>query len=662
MSEAQTISAEPPTKVGVAASPEASTALSLQVGVVVIAALYFGKEVLIPITLAILLSFVLAPLADLLRRAHLGRVLSVLLAVLIALGIILAIGGVIGSQVAQLANGIPQYMTTIEKKVDTVRTYTVGRIAELAGSIGRQAGSGETKPGVPPPSGAAGNAPANNAQSAGPAEKPSVTSSPLALAERYLSPVLSPLATLGIVFVVSIFALLQREDLRDRFIRLFGSTDLHRTTAALDDAARRLSRYFLTQLAINTTFGIVIGIGLFFIGVPNPVLWAIISGLLRFVPYIGSFISAGLPIALAAAVEPGWTMAISTAVLYVLIELLVSQAVEPVLYGHSTGLSPFAVVVSAIFWSWLWGPVGLILSMPLTLCLVVLGRHAERLEFLDIMLGDRAPLTPIESFYQRILAGDADEAEDHAEQLLKERSLSSYYDEVALKGLQLAANDAERGVLRPDQLERVKNTIKGLVAELATHGDKEPAVEPHAHKDATDPAAAARDLPKASPPAMADAALTQFAPAWRSGKSILCLAGKGPLDEAASAMLAQLLDKHGLGGRVTPYQAASREGITSLDVDGVAMVCISYLDISGSPSHLRYLLRRLRRRLPTAPILVGLWPAEDSALKDERIRAVIGADYYTSSLREAVNACVEAATKAAAPNAPAAPARVAAPA
>jgi predicted PurR-regulated permease PerM len=652
---------QPPAPVGAAAPAENSPVLSLQIGVVVVAALYFAKEVLIPVTLAILLSFVLAPLAELLRRAHLGRVLSVLLAVLVALGLILAIGGVIGSQVAQLATGIPQYVATIEKKVERIRTYTIGRLTELAGSIGRQTGPRDES-GRQPAQAAPANAPAGEKQTAAPAQKPATISSPLELVERYLSPVLSPLATLGIVLVVAIFALLQREDLRDRLIRLFGSRDLHRTTVALDDAARRLSRYFLTQLAVNASFGIIIGTGLFFIGVPNPILWAIISGLLRFVPYIGSFISAGLPIALSAAVEPGWSMAIWTAALYVIVELLVSQAVEPVLYGHSTGLSPFAVVVSAIFWSWLWGPIGLILSMPLTLCLVVLGRHVERLEFLDVMLGDRPPLTSIESFYQRVLAGDADEAEDHAELLLKERSLSSYYDEVALKGLQLAANDAERGVLRPDQLERVKNTITTLVAELDTHDDGEPPPQQHDPDEETVESQAA-DLPQRSPPAHVDISVGEFGPAWRTKTPVLCLAGKGPLDEAASAILAQLLGKHGLGARVLSYHAASREGIGSLDPEGVAMVCISYLNISGSPSHLRYLMRRLRRTLPHVPILIGLWPAEDSVLKDERIKAVIGADYYTMSLRDAVNACVEAASKPApTPDPPLMPRRAAVPA
>ena len=255
------------------------------------------------------------------------------------------------------------------------------------------------------------------------------------LAQRIIAPIVAPLSTTAIVLIVAIFILLQREDLRDRLIRLFGSSDLHRTTVAMNDAARRLSRYFLTQLGINATFGVIIGIGLFFIGVPSPVLWGVLAMLLRFVPYIGAPLAAVLPLALAAAVDPGWSMVLWTAALYAVVEAIMGQVVEPLLYGHSTGLSPFSVVVAATFWTWLWGPIGLILSTPLTLCLVVLGRHVERLEFLDVILGDRPPLTPVESFYQRMLAGDPDEARDQAELLLKDRSLSSYYDEVALKGL-----------------------------------------------------------------------------------------------------------------------------------------------------------------------------------------------------------------------------------
>ena len=585
--------------------------LGLQVGVTVIAGLYFGREVLIPITLAILLSFILVPVVNGLRRVRIPRVPSVLLAVVVALAVIVGFGAVIGSQVAQLAGDLPKYAETIEKKVETVRHFTTGQLETLASKVGRQPSPAppdkpETAPGAPA------------AQALAATQAPGQSSSPFELVHRFLSPVLSPLSTTFIVFVVAIFILLQREDLRDRLIRLMGATDIHRSTGALDDAGRRLSRYFLTQLAINSSFGLVVGTGLFFIGVPNPVLWGMLSALMRFVPYIGSFIAAGLPVALAAAVDPGWSMVIWTAALYIVVELLVSQVIEPLLYGHSTGLSPFAVIVAAIFWSWLWGPVGLILSMPLTLCLVVLGAHVERLKFLEIMLGDRPALTPTEMFYQRILADDADELQDHAENLLKTESLANYYDGVLLPGLTMAASDAERGVLTHNQLERVRETSLTLLQELGAHEDRLP-----------DSKAEHSDLPDhmAHPEAL-----------------VLCVAGRGPLDEIGSKALAQILGKHGLSARDIPHSDVSRETIATLDVTGVTMVCVVYLEIAGAPSNLRYLLSRLRRRLPGVPVLVGLWPTvgevHTERTDDDRARSLLQADFYAASLREAVRDCL----------------------
>ncbi len=638
MSETRPQPAPPPKPVAQAGAPDPSQVMTLFV--MIVATLYFGREVLVPVTLALLLAFVLAPLVELLRRLHLGRVPAVLLGVVVALGVVLALGGVIGEQIAGLSGDIPKYAATVEAKVARVRSYTVGRVEHLADSIGshrpRQREAADTPAAAAAPQAAQAAAP--QAQGG---------SSPLDLAERYLAPVLSPLATLGIVFVVAVFALLQREDLRDRLIRLVGSDDLHRTTLAMDDGGRRLSRYFVTQLSINALFGVVIGIGLLVVGVPNPVLWGIVSALLRFVPYVGSFISAVLPMALAAAVEPGWSMTLWTAALYVVVEGLTGQVIEPMVYGHATGLSPFSVVVAAIFWSWLWGPVGLILSTPLTLCLVVLGRHVKRLEFLDVMLGDRPALTPVESFYQRILAGDADETQDHAETMLKQRSLSTYYDEVALKGLQLAANDSERGVLDHDQLDRVRSTVKLLVESLAGHDDRQPPPS-HAGRDAIEPPDEEPAVPQNPDPKGVEDVTGALPENWRQPQAILCIAGRGPLDEAASAMLVQLLGKHGLGGRLVGYAEVSRDRVETLDIAGVAMVCISYLDISGNPAHLRYLMQRLRRRLPAGtPILLGLWPIEDATLKDRSVQQSIGADYFTSSLAEAVTCCAKAATKAA---------------
>ena len=627
----------PPAKAAVAKSPGPDAAQGMTLFVTIVATLYFGKEVLVPVTLALLLAFILAPLVDLLRRIHLGRVPSVLLGVALALGVVLAIGGVIGTEISELSTGLPKYAATVEAKVAAVKSYTVGRLSKLAEKVGQHGGEA-----TPTDAGQQPQAPAAHQQAAGPGV-PQAGSATLDTAERYLSPILSPLATFGIVFVVTVFALLQREDLRDRLIRLIGSDDLHRTTLAIDDGARRLSKYFLAQLSVNTAFGIVIGIGLFFIGVPNPVLWGILSALLRFVPYVGSFIAAVLPMGLAAAVEPGWSMVAWTAALYAVAEGLTGQVIEPLLYGHSTGLSPFSVIVAALFWSWLWGPIGLILSTPLTLCLVVMGRHVKRLEFLDVALGDRPPLTPVESFYQRILAGDADEAHGQAEELLKDHALATYYDEVALAGLQLATADAVRGALDDEQLDRVKDTIRELVHALADHDDTQPPAPPP-DADSVLPPEAGEEVRRTDPPHDLGPPFDGVPEAWRSPSAVLCIAGRGPLDDAAAAMLAQLLGKHAMGARVVSYGDVSWQGVETLDVSGVAMVCVSYLDITGTPAHLRYLIQRLRRRLPPGtPILIGLWPADDLAAKDDQARAGLGADFYTSTLTQTVDACIDAA-------------------
>lgn len=597
--------------------------------VMLVVTLYFGREVLIPITLALLLAYLLAPLVSLFRRWHLGRIPSVLLVVTVTIGVLLGIGSVIGSQIGSLAGQLPQYTKTIETKVATVQAETIGRLGSFlqpghgpktgaaagvggsgAGSAGAASGQG-VRPGSPHGQGAV---PAQTA--AAPAQ--GSDTSHWSMVREILGPVLSPLATVGIVFIVAIFALLQSEDLRDRLIRLIGSGDIHRTTIAMDDADARLRRYFLTQLTVNTIFGVVVGVGLLIIGVPNPVLWGVLSALLRFIPYIGSMISALLPIALAAAVEPGWTMALWTAALYLVVEGVTGQAIEPLLYGHSTGISPFAVVVAAIFWSWVWGPVGLFLSTPVTLCLVVVGRNVKRLAFLDVMFGDRPAFSPVESFYQRLLADDADEVVAQAETLLKEMPLASYYDEVALPGMQLVAADADRGVLADDQLETVKTAIYELVESLTEH------VEATGHGA---PEGVASDI-------VAVDQVLQAAPA------ILSIAGRGPLDEPASAMLVHLLQQQGIAGRMVKYHDVSRHTLQHLDVGNVAMASIAYLDIEGSPAHLRYLIRRLRRYLPVGtPIMVGLWPDQDAGLQHQAVRDQIGADYYANSFADVIAQC-----------------------
>jgi hypothetical protein len=449
-----------------------------------------------------------------------------------------------------------------------------------------------------------------------------------------ISPLLHPLTTTGIIAIFVIFILVQREDLRNRFIKLAGAHDLQKTTAALDDAATRLSRLFLTQLAVNAAFGVVIGVGLWVIGVPSPVLWGILGAILRFVPYIGAVIAAVFPLTLAAAVDPGWSMLLWTAALFLVVEPVVGHVIEPLIYGHSTGLSPVAVVASATFWTALWGPVGLVLATPLTVCLVVLGRHVERLQFLDVMFGDRPALSPPEIFYQRMLAGDPAEAVDKAEEFLKERPLSTYYDEVALPGLKLAQNDVARGTLDRVQAEKIKAAVLDVVDDLAEQADGK-TVDQTTH----DPEAAA--AVEAVHDAVTDLPVLKretLAPEWQASP-VLCVAGRGPLDEAAAAMLAQLLAKHGLGARIESADAVATMNILRLETTGVAMVCLSYLDAS-SLAHMRYTIRRMRRRLPTAQILLACWKgdADTATLRDST-----KPDAVATALHDAVKLCLEAA-------------------
>lgn len=609
------------TRVAAAEALPPGLASPLIVTALIVTGLYLGRDVLIPIAIAVLLSFVLGPLVHLLRRLRFGRVLSVIAAVVMALGVAAALATMIGVQLADLADDVPRYRATIERKVEGLRDSPAGRMADYVANIGRTMHQGGEEAAQPAPQPKPGAQPKPGTSAPAP-EKPLVVEmkerspGPVELAGTLLSPILHPLATTGIVFIVLLFLLMQREDLRDRMIRLVGSSDLHRTTVAMDDAARRLSRYFLVQLALNAAFGVVVGLGLYLIGVPNPALWGIFSALMRFVPYIGAAVSAVFPIAIAAAVDPGWSMAIATLVLFLVLEPLVGHVIEPMLYGQSTGMSPFAVLVSALFWTWLWGPVGLLLSTPLTVCLVVLGRHVDKLEFLDVLFGDRPALTPVENFYQRILADDPEEAQEHAELILKECTLAAYYDDVVLKGLELAARDAARGVLTPEQKGDIRDTVAVLVAELAERDD----------------------------PAREEDVVLQDIPAvWRGEGAVLCVTGRSFVDGSACAILAQLLTKRGIGTRIVGFGEVSRAAIDAFDPGAARMICIVSLAINGEPTHLRRLVARLKRRMPGVPVVVGLWQADHETPVDEEARASVGADAHVTSLDAAVATVVEAA-------------------
>jgi predicted PurR-regulated permease PerM len=622
-------------EVGVGAAPPTSLG-TLAVGVVVIAALYFGREVFVPVALAVLLSFALGPAVLLLRRWYINRVVAVIVVVIIAFSVILGIGALIGTQFAHLAENLPRYQTNIVEKIHSLRDTTtskgvVGRATTMLRDLGNEIAKPRQRAGSTATNRAAVVASGVQQQKPVPVEIRQPNSTPLQLVRDVAGPLLRPLATAGIVIVFVIFFLLQRQDLRDRFIRLAGARDLRRTTQGLDDAGHRLSRYLLTQTAINAGVGVLVGAGLWFIGVPNPALWGILTMLLRFVPYIGPIIAAAFPAMLAVAVGPGWSMMFWVVGLFLAVELVTGYVIEPWLYGQSTGLSGIAVLVAAAFWTLLWGPVGLLLSTPLTMCLVVLGRHVEHLQFLEVLLGDRPALAPEESFYQRMLADDPDEAAHQAEAFLKDQPLSGYYDEVAIKGLALAQLDVNRGALDHAHRVRIKEAIDWVIDDLSDYDDGSvPTIE--------DGASEVASLPSFLSP-------EELAPGWR-GTAVLCIAGRGSLDEASAAMLAQLLEKHGIAARVVPSEAVSVANLFRLDVAGVQMACLCYLE-PGSFTNPRYLVQRLRRRLPQAKIVDGFWTLTEQEAEDRNALQATRADLVVTSLRQAVEQVLDAARKAA---------------
>ena len=302
-------------------------------------------------------------------------------------------------------------------------------------------------------------------------ERPSTS---FEIVQVVIGPLVQPLATAGIIIVFVIFVLLQRRDIRDRFIRLAGARDLMRTTQALEDAGERVARYLLMQLIVNVTYGVPIGIGLWLIGVPYPLLWGMMATVLRFIPYIGPVLAAALPIALSIAVAPGWSMLLWTAALFIVLELISNNIVEPWLYGSQTGLSPIAIILAAIIWTWLWGPMGLLLSTPLTVCLVVLGRHVPQFAFLNVLLGSEAVLTPEESLHQRLLAADADEATELAEVFLKDQSLETFYQKIAIPALVTIERDRAAGLLDDRRQQMVAQGMFTVIENLSDHEDIAP--------------------------------------------------------------------------------------------------------------------------------------------------------------------------------------------
>lgn len=614
------------------------------IAALILSTLYFGREVFVPIALAVLLSFVLAPLVGLVQHLRAPRGVAVVTVVILAFAVIFALGSVLAGQLSQLAGDLPKYQTTISEKISSLRQQTAGRgtlerASEMLKDLGQELD--RPKAGTPAPATPAA-LPAKPPAQPVPVEVRQPDPGALESLRTLISPLIHPLATTFIIVIFVIFILLQREDLRNRLIRLAGSHDLQRTTAALDDAASRLSRFFLIQLAVNSGFGITIGLGLWAIGVPSAILWGILAGVLRFVPYIGAFIGAAFPLTLAIAVDPSWTMVLWTAALFIAVEPVVGHVIEPMLYGHNTGLSPIAVVTSATLWTALWGPIGLVLATPLTVCLVVIGRHVERLAFLDIMFGDRPALSPPEIFYQRMLAGDPTEAADKAEEYLKTKSLTSYYDQVAMAGLRLAQIDHERGALTVERLDKIRDTVSEFASDLAEE-EPRPAPEEDGTTDVEANAALDSTVEEVPMPGLPVLAREKLPADWQGANPVLCIASRSTLDEAAGILLAQLISSHGLPARVEPAQVLSTKNIFALDISGVAMICLICLDTTAL-AHIRYAVRRLRRKAPQARIVLCCFGREMSEAELEQLLDGAKVDRTAPSLVEALAACLETAS------------------
>jgi len=458
----------PPTPSPPTAPPPAKfNAGGLVNGAVVLGLLYFGREVLVPITLAVLLSLLIAPLVRKLRRLVRAQVPAVLGAVIVLTLMAGGLASVIVSQVVAMAASLPQYESTIRDKIHTIQDVTVGRV--MQGETGRMMSrlGAEANAASAPARATLEGAPLT-ASGAVPVELRPRPQTPVEVISKLFSSIWGPLGHVSIVLIVMVFVLLEHEALRDRFIRLLGGTDIRRTTQAFNDAGERLSRFFVSQLAVNVGVGLAVWLGLMLVGLPHGMLWGVLTMLLRFVPYVGVVIAAGSAALMAAAVDPGWGLMFETLGLFAVIEVTAAQVVEPQLYGHSTGLSPLSVVVAAIFWSWIWGPIGLLVSTPLTLCLVVAGRHIKGLAFLDVLLGDTPALSMSERFYQRAMVGDHEEIVAAAHAYLKRKSFARYCDKILIPALQLAAADLGKHSITPEQQATVKGTVARVIESLGT--------------------------------------------------------------------------------------------------------------------------------------------------------------------------------------------------
>ncbi|QHI97088.1 AI-2E family transporter [Xylophilus rhododendri] len=588
-------------------------AVNILAGAAILALLYLGREILVPITLAAILSLVIAPLVRLFKRRRLGQFGAVLSAV----GLVtLVLGGVavaIAMQLSAMSQKLPEYEQTLRSKLQLVQTATLDRLQAMEGDATQLMGA-------PPP--------LHGRQTRTvPVEIHEPRRNALTIVWRLLSSVWAPLGTTAIVLVTLVFALLEHESLRDRFIRLAGG-DLRATSHALNDAGERLSRYFLSQLAVNTGVGVIAGLGLALIGVPQALLWGVLTALLRFVPYVGIFLAAGAVALFGAAADPGWTLCLGALSLFVAVELIVAQIVEPLLYGHSTGLSPISVVVAAIFWGWIWGPVGLLLSTPLTLCLVVAGRNVRGLAFLDILFGDTPALTLSQRFYQRSLAGDAHELIADARKFLARSSLARYCDEVLMPALQLAGRDFAAGSISPLQQQNVRATMASLLARL---GPKErPAGGRRGKADPADDAGPGQLLRR-----QREAVLGRYQGPLEvpPGSVALCIGMGSQRDDLVTEILVRVLRDAQVDARHISIADLDHRPAEA-KAGSVALVFIASMDPAQEGSAAAALAGRLHELLPGVPLVAVLPAAVPAEGRQAGLKVDAIAHSYSEALEE----------------------------
>jgi predicted PurR-regulated permease PerM len=565
----------------------------------VILILYFARAVLIPLALALTLNFLLTPMVMWLQKLHMRRVSAVGLVMLISVGAVGGVGWVVAKQLVEVANDLPKYRLNIHNKIEVLHSPSnsaLGRATESVKEIGKEFTDSGISTATPPTDLSGGGSQVKTPLLPTvplPVQVVTVPANGLQYLREVLEPALRPLGTAGMVLIFTVFILIKQEDLRNRLLRLGGVAQLNAMTLALDDAARRISRYLVMQFLVNACYGVCFGAGLFLIGIPNATLWGVIAGLLRIVPYVGVLTATAFPFALALAVFNGWGPPVLVLLLFALLELIASNLVEPWLYGAHTGISALALLVTTVFWTMLWGWAGLVLAIPLTVCVIVVGRYVPRMSFLHILLGDETALSVEAHFYQRLLALDQEDARMIATTFLKARSLVSLYDEVLVPALTLAEQDRHKGALDETRESFLFLSVSEIVSELAVYRNEEDSAKSRKMK-ARWMSSGQHELPSIN---------VEPAP---SAIRIFCLSANDQADEITSSMLSQLLERAGHGVLSLPVGSLFEEIWTHLPPEPQDVVCISALPPFAFAQS-QALCQRVRIHLPQIKILAGIW-------------------------------------------------------